>query len=155
MNGIVGQLTPRWDRVAVETGVFIRMWNTILGQKLPHRRFIDLTDNSMKLRVPKYIEPEMEFEWRIPDVWNAFERNRGRAYAVAYQALVAYDNWLKGMDLLKKGGFPHLYAVYRPQEPSHGSRFLGRRAGLADTPSGDGQGSDCKLSDCNSLYPVL
>ncbi|GAC1435976.1 MAG: nickel-dependent hydrogenase large subunit [Terriglobales bacterium] len=94
---------PRWDRVAIETGVFVRMWNTILANKLPHRRFIDLTDHSMKLRVPKYLNPEMEMEWSIPKVWNAFERNRGRAYAIAYQALVAYDNWLIGMDLLKKG----------------------------------------------------
>jgi hydrogenase large subunit len=94
---------PRWDRVAVETGVFVRMWNTILGQKLPHRRFIDLSANSMLIRVPKYVAPETVFEWKIPEVWNAFERNRGRAYAVAYEAMVAYDNWLKGMDLLKRG----------------------------------------------------
>lgn len=94
---------PRWDRVAIETGVFVRMWNTILGQKLPHRRFLDLTQNSMRIHLPKYVVAEMEFEWKIPDVWNAFERNRGRAYAIAYQAAVAYDNWLIGMDRLKKG----------------------------------------------------
>ncbi len=94
---------PRWDREAVETGVFVRMWNTILAKKLPHRRFLDLTENSMLIRVPKYADEEMEFEWKIPDVWNAFERNRGRAYAISYQCVVAYDNWLKGMDLLKKG----------------------------------------------------
>jgi len=45
----------------------------------------------------------MVAEWKIPEVWNAFERNKSRAYAVAYNAMVAYDNWMIGMELLRKG----------------------------------------------------
>lgn len=40
---------------------------------------------------------------QIPPVWNAFERNRGRAYHLAYVTTVAFDNWLLGLDLLKQG----------------------------------------------------
>lgn len=94
---------PRWDRVAVETGTFIRMWNTVLANKLPHRRFLDIRDRSLLIRIPKHERPEMVAEWKIPEVWNAFERNLSRAYAIGYNAVVAYDNWLIGMDLLKKG----------------------------------------------------
>ena len=94
---------PRWDRVAVETGTFIRMWNTVLAGKLPHQRFLELTENSMRITIPEYDTPEMIAEWKIPEVWNAFERNLSRAYAVAYNAAVAYDNWMIGMELLRKG----------------------------------------------------
>ena len=94
---------PRWDRVAVETGTFIRMWNTVLAKKLPHRRMLDLTDNSMLIKIPEFDTPEMIAEWKIPEVWNAFERNLSRAYAIGYNAAVAYDNWMIGMDLLRKG----------------------------------------------------
>lgn len=120
---------PRWDRVAIETGTFIRMWNTVLAQKLPHRRFLDLTPNSMKINVPKYLEPEMEFEWKIPEVWNAFERNRGRAYSVAFQAVVAYDNWLKAMDLLKKGDTRTSTKYTVPQDHRMGVGFWGAGRG--------------------------
>ncbi|MCA1697350.1 MAG: nickel-dependent hydrogenase large subunit, partial [Actinobacteria bacterium] len=49
---------PRWDRVAVETGTFIRMWNTVLANKLPHRRFLDIRDRSLLIRIPKHERPE-------------------------------------------------------------------------------------------------
>jgi len=120
---------PRWDRVAVETGVFIRMWLTILAKKLPHRRFLDLTEDSMLIRVPKYIEPEMTFTWKIPPVWNAFERNRGRAYAIAYEAVVAYDNWLKGMDILKKGDYRTSTPYTVPQDHRMAVGFWGAGRG--------------------------
>ncbi len=94
---------PRWDRTAVETGTFIRMWNTVLANKLPHRRFLDIRDNSLFIRIPLHERPEMIAQWKIPEVWNAFERNLSRAYAIGYNAVVAYDNWLMGMDLLKQG----------------------------------------------------
>src|SRR5512132_578057 len=45
----------------------------------------------------------MDFEWKIPEVWNAFERKRGSAYCIPYNMCVAFDNWLIGLDLLKRG----------------------------------------------------
>jgi len=55
------------------------------------------------LRLPKAVTPALELEWHVPREWNALERNRARAYAVAYSALVAMENWLRGLALLREG----------------------------------------------------
>jgi hydrogenase large subunit len=95
--------TPRWDRHSVEAGAYVRLWTTAAAQKIPPNQFIDATGTSLKLRLPKSELPEMELEWKIPLDWNAFERNLARAYAIPYTALVAMNDWLKGLDYLKKG----------------------------------------------------
>jgi len=95
--------TPRWDRRVMEAECTARMWNTAAAQKLPSTTFIQPTGRSLRLRLPAGALPETELEWHIPAVWNAFERNRGRAYCIPYTALVAFDNWLRGLDYLKKG----------------------------------------------------
>jgi len=94
---------PRWDRRAMESGPYSRMWVTAAANKLPHRRFIDPTGHSLKLSVPKGARPAAELEWAIPDDWGALERNRARAYAILYTALIAYDNFLIGLDLMRRG----------------------------------------------------
>jgi len=94
---------PRWDRLAMETGPYSRMWVTAVANKLPHRRFIDPTGHSLKLSVPKGALPAAEMEWEVPGDWGAFERNRARAHAILYTALIAYDNLLIGLDLMRKG----------------------------------------------------
>ena len=45
----------------------------------------------------------MTAEWRVPPVWNAFERNRARAYAVAFNLMVTVENWVRAQDLRKRG----------------------------------------------------
>ncbi len=94
---------PRWDRTAMETGPYSRMWNTALAQKLRPNPFIEATGHSLKMKLPKGELPEMELEWHVPETWGAFERNRARAYAVAYTALVSMNDWLLSMDLIKQG----------------------------------------------------
>ena len=105
--------TPRWDRLAMEGECTARMWNTAAGGVFPHTRFIQPTGKSLKMTVPRAAMPESEIEWHIPQDWNAFERNRGRAYCIPYTAMVAMDNWMIGMDLLKKGQTQ----VHTPFEP--------------------------------------
>jgi hydrogenase large subunit len=95
--------SPRWDRKSVEAGCYARLWITAAARKLPDSRFIEATGHSLKMRLPKSALPELEIEWKIPQVWNAFERNRSRAYAEAFTALVTMENWLRAMDLLKRG----------------------------------------------------
>jgi hydrogenase large subunit len=95
--------SPRWDRLAMETGAYSRIWVTAAANKLPHRRFIDPTGHSLRLSVPKAALPAAELEWKIPDRWGMFERNRARAYAIVYTALIAYENLLIGLDLQRKG----------------------------------------------------
>jgi len=94
---------PRWDRQVVEAGCYARMWITAAAGKLPHTRFMQATGTSLKMQVPKSLLPAMDFEWKIPEVWNAFERNRNRAYHILYSMLVAFENLLIAMDLMKRG----------------------------------------------------
>ena len=94
---------PRWDRLGMEAGCYGRLWNTAVAQKLPANAFIESTGHSLKARVPKGALPEMDLEWHVPDVWNAFERNRARAHCVAFTAMVAMNNWLGVMDRMKDG----------------------------------------------------
>jgi hydrogenase large subunit len=94
---------PRWDRHAMEAECSTRLWITAQANILPHRRFLEPTGTSLKINVPGSTLPEMTLEWKVPEVWNAFERNRGRAYHLAYVTTIAFDNWLIGLDLLKQG----------------------------------------------------
>jgi len=80
-------MAPRWldkrtgDHLAMETGggPIARLWATALAG-LVDIGYIKSTGHSVKMYLPKTTSlPEVEFEWKIPDVWNAFERNRGRA----------------------------------------------------------------------------
>jgi hydrogenase large subunit len=94
---------PRWDRRSVEAGAYARMWITAAAGKLPHTQFLGATGSSLKMHVPKTLLPAMEMEWKIPEVWNAFERNRNRAYHILYSMLVAYENLQICNDLIKQG----------------------------------------------------
>ena len=95
--------TPRWDRQSCEAGAYARLINTALADKMPHRRFVEPTGESLRMLVPAGRKPEAMLEWRMPTVWNAFERNLARAYAIPYSAMVAFDNWTMGFELLKQG----------------------------------------------------
>ncbi len=94
---------PRWDRIAMEAECTARLWSTAVARKLPHTRFMESTGTGLRMYLPKGKLPEMVLEWEVPEDWNAFERNRGRAYCIPYTALVAMDNWLIALDLLKQG----------------------------------------------------
>jgi hydrogenase large subunit len=95
--------TPRWDRVAVEAGAYARLLMTALAQKLPENEFIESTGRSLKMYVPKGLTPEAEVEWHVPDAWNAFERNRGRAYHYLFSQLVGLSSLLEAYKLFKEG----------------------------------------------------
>jgi hydrogenase large subunit len=95
--------TPRWDRTVMECGAYARLWTTAVAQKIPRNDFIVATGHSLKLRVPQGALPEMELEWKVPELWNAFERNRARAYCMPYTALVAFNTLLQGYELMRRG----------------------------------------------------
>ncbi|MCA1585698.1 MAG: nickel-dependent hydrogenase large subunit [Acidobacteria bacterium] len=94
---------PRWDRYAMEAGCYARLCNTAMAQKIDQSPFMESTGHSMKFLVPRGALPEMELEWHVPEVWNAFERNRARAYCVPFTALTALINWRFAMEELKEG----------------------------------------------------
>jgi hydrogenase large subunit len=87
------------------------------------------TGTSIKLDVPKTLLPAMELEWKIPEVWNAFERNRNRAYHVLYSLLVAYENLMICFDLLKKGQSRTATPYEKPMDHRIGVGFWGAGRG--------------------------
>ncbi|MEO5576014.1 MAG: nickel-dependent hydrogenase large subunit [Gaiellaceae bacterium] len=94
---------PRWDRNVVEAGAYARMFMTAMAQKQPANDFIQATGRSLKMNVPKGLTPEMDCEWHVPEVWNAFERNRGRAYHYVFSQLVGLASLLEAYRLFKQG----------------------------------------------------
>ncbi len=96
--------TPTWDRHTFEAGAYARVYISALAKKLPPSEYFESTGHSLKLHVPKGVKlPAMTLEWKVPKVWNAFERNRARAYAVAFNLMVTVENWMRAMDLRKRG----------------------------------------------------
>ena len=94
---------PRWDRYSMEAGCYARLWNTAVARKIDANPFMEATGESMKFLMPRGALPETELEWRVPDVWTAFERNRARAYCVAFCATIGLINWRIAMEQLKLG----------------------------------------------------
>jgi len=123
--------TPRWDRQACEAGAYARVWNAAAANKLPYRRFIDPTGHSLKILVPEGKRPETVLEWHIPEHWNAFERNLGRAYCIPYSAMVAMDNWMMVMERLKQGDTQVAAPFEIPRKGTHvGAGFWGAGRGF-------------------------
>ena len=94
---------PRWDRQVVETGCYSRLLVTALAQKMPQSDFMSATGHSMRFLVPKGERGEREVEWHVPDKWNCFERNRGRAYHYLFSQLVALESLFEAYKLFQQG----------------------------------------------------
>ncbi|MDB5081942.1 MAG: putative cytochrome C3-like [NiFe] hydrogenase large subunit [Chloroflexi bacterium] len=122
---------PRWDRMSVEAGAYARLLITAMAKKLPHNRFIESTGTSLKIQLPRATKPALELEWHVPKTWNAFERNRARAYAIGYTAMVCMDNWQHGMDMLKSGETAVSTKFEIPKKGTHiGAGFWGAGRGF-------------------------
>jgi hydrogenase large subunit len=121
--------SPRWDRVAMETGPYSRLWANALAEDYSHLGFIEPTGHSLKLNVPKAGLPENVLEWHVPETWGAFERNRGRAYSIVYTALIAYENLVLGLDLMRKGETATSVDYKVPKDFRVGAGFWGAGRG--------------------------
>jgi hydrogenase large subunit len=96
--------TPTWDRHTFEAGAYARVYISALARKLPPSQYFESTGHSLALNIPQGgALPAMRLEWEVPKVWNAFERNRARAYAVAFNLAVTMENWVRAQDLVKRG----------------------------------------------------
>ena len=93
---------PRWDRVPVETGPLARHWITALAGKLDNE-FIRVAGGGLEIDLPKGETPATTLRWRLPARPNALERNRARAYHVAYCGVAAYTFLLKAFEYLRSG----------------------------------------------------
>jgi hydrogenase large subunit len=90
-------MSPRWyrketgDYLALDTGggPLARLWVTALANKV-NTPFVRSTGSSVVIRLPKTASlGEMELEWRVPARANTIERDRARAYFIAYAAGMA------------------------------------------------------------------
>src|SRR5215210_6238239 len=120
---------PRWDRTAMETGAYSRIYAHALASDYTHPEFLDPTGSSLRIDVPKAALPGGEVEWRIPETWGAFERNRGRAYCILYSAVIAYENLLIGLDLMRKGETAMSVPYEVPKDFRIGAGFWGAGRG--------------------------
>jgi len=94
---------PRWDRQVVEAGCYSRLLMSALANQMPPNDFIDSTGHTIKMTVPKGEVDGRDFEWHVPAQWNAFERNRGRAYHYLFSQLVGLNSLLEAYKLFKQG----------------------------------------------------
>jgi hydrogenase large subunit len=93
---------PRWDREPMETGPLARHWTTSLAGKIENE-FIRPVAGGLEIDVIKGQLEATTLRWRIPPRVNALERNRARAYHVAYCGMVAYTFLLKAFEYLRLG----------------------------------------------------
>ncbi|MGN6380650.1 MAG: nickel-dependent hydrogenase large subunit [Gaiellales bacterium] len=94
-------MSPRWDDkntpeppLALDTGggAFARLYATALAGLVDCKYVRAPGDGSVQINLPKSgLTPETTLEWRIPLWSNAIERNRARAYFIAYAAAMAYE----------------------------------------------------------------
>ncbi|GAA5113687.1 nickel-dependent hydrogenase large subunit [Haloechinothrix salitolerans] len=108
-------MSPRWfdgtDHLALDTGggAFARLWSTALSG-LVDTPYVKGTGSTVRMTLPKSAElPEMTLEWKIPHdkegkpLSNAIERDRARAYFVAYAAAMAVQFAEEGLDRVRQG----------------------------------------------------
>jgi len=123
--------TPTWDRKTFEAGAYARVYISALAQKLPTSNYIESTGKSLVLNIAKDQLPETRMEWKVPDIWNAFERNRARAYAVGFNLMVTIENWVRAQDLIKRGETKVATPFTIPQDGRHiGVGFWGAGRGF-------------------------
>lgn len=91
-----------WQRHSFEVGAYARLYLTALAQKVPASKYIAATGHSLDFCLPDQGQ-ELNLSWRIPDVWNAFERNRARAYVLAFNLAAIHENLDRASSLLSQG----------------------------------------------------
>ncbi len=90
-------MSPRWydkrtgEHLALDTGggPLARLWVTALANRVK-TPYVEATGRSVKIELPKTASmPRMELEWEVPEWSNTIERDRARAYFIAYSAAMA------------------------------------------------------------------
>ncbi len=121
-----------------------------MAQKMQQNDFIQATGDGLKMLMPKFELPEMELEWKVLQV-NAFERNRGRAYGVAFTAAITMNMLLQAFDLWRKGETKAWSKFSIPQGEIASCGFTGGGPRLPQPSHDDGQGPDRELPDQHAV----
>ncbi len=92
-----------WHRQVFEVGAYAKVYLSAISGRLPESRYLNSDGDSLQILIPASGHHEFHCAWKIPEKWNAFERNRARAYSMAFSLMVARSNLEKAVELLKKG----------------------------------------------------
>ena len=93
-----------WQRHVFEVGAYTRLYISALARKIPASEFVASTGNSLVFHIPAGEHlPGERLEWVVPPIWNTFERNRARAYALSYNLVVALESAQRAKALLARG----------------------------------------------------
>ena len=79
------------------------MWTTALAGKTQENPFFEATGDGVRMILPRYALPETELFWPVPRTLNALERNRARAYAMAFTAVIGMNCLLKAFEYWRRG----------------------------------------------------
>ncbi|HEV7641484.1 MAG TPA: nickel-dependent hydrogenase large subunit [Gaiellaceae bacterium] len=105
-------MSPRWhdartgDDLALDTGggAFARLYATALAGIVDEPYVKAPGDGTVQIHLPKTVSAgETTLTWRIPQWSNAIERNRARAYFIAYAAAMAFGFVEQGLAEVRKG----------------------------------------------------
>ncbi len=91
-----------WNRHSFEVGAYARLYITARAQKIPNSDYVSADGNAMNFSLPSQKSP-LELSWEVPDIWNAFERNRARAYVLAFNMAAIYESIDRAHKLIKRG----------------------------------------------------
>ncbi len=104
-------MSPRWfdkrtgNYLPLDTGggPLARLWATALAG-LVDVKYVKSTGRSVIIRLPKSASfPETTFEWKVPRWSNTIERDRARAYFIAYAAAMAMQFVEQALELIDQG----------------------------------------------------
>jgi hydrogenase large subunit len=94
---------PRWDRRSIETGAYGQLWATALANNTKENPLFQSTGDGLRILMPRHGLPEEELYWKVPRTLNALERNRARAYSMAFTAAVGMNCILKALEYWRRG----------------------------------------------------
>lgn len=92
-----------WNRNVFEVGAYTRLYISALARKIPANAFVESTGHSLVFHVPAGKLPAERLEWTVPLIWNSFERNRARAYALVFNLMVTFESTRRAKVLLLRG----------------------------------------------------
>ncbi|MGH1428955.1 MAG: nickel-dependent hydrogenase large subunit [Arenicella sp.] len=93
-----------WNRHTFEVGAYARLYITAKAKKISNSHYMHSTGNSLEFHLPDaQNNTNNKVSWSIPKVWNTFERNRARAYVLAFNLAAIYENIDRATKLISKG----------------------------------------------------
>lgn len=81
-----------WCGHPFEVGAYARLYLSAAARALPPGKHVAADGTGLDFSLPDANGHEIRLRWTIPAQWNAFERNRARAYSLAFNFGVTREN---------------------------------------------------------------